>query len=212
MKHDKMTATHYKERLEFYKSQLKSYIIAEIRFDVTEDRPKVLENGTDDAVIEYVVDDYNSVNIDDFLNHYINARSFIEALGDDKKVFADELREELTNEYNNQIEQDMKELAEYIGSNKSTIEEKVTAGFLSDDPKSLIIYLNNAYNVWLSKQYGDGSVMRLITNPDKLDLFISQNQILVDIIVKTVSDNVDKIDKCKECLDNGLHTFEVLPT
>ena len=212
MIHDKMTTKHYEGKLNFYRSELVVYIRAEIGFGVTEDRPKVLESGTDDAVIEYVVDGYNAVNIDDFLNHYINARCFIEALGGDKKAFADELREELTNEYNSQTEQNMNELADFIGGSKSTIEEKVTAGFLSDDPKSLIIYLNNAYNVWLSKQYGDGSVMRLITNPDKLDLFISQNQILVDIIVKTVSDNVDKIDKCKECLDNGLHTFEVLPT
>ncbi len=204
MKHDKMIKKHYEEQIDFYKGELRSYIIAEICFEIADDISEVLKKGEDDKLIQYVVDRYNSVYIDNLLNHYINASSFIEALGEGKQAFAEELREELLNEYHNQMDQITKELKDFIGSSKSTLEEKVTAGFLSDDPKSLIIYLNNAYNVWLSKQYGDDSVMRLITNPEKLDLFISKNKVLLDVITQTVEENLSKIEKNKEQYENGV--------
>ena len=204
MKHDKMTTQHYEEKLNFYKGELRGYIIAEICFEITDDISDVLKKDEDDKLIEYVIDRHNSVYIDNLLDHYINAKSFIEALGEDKQAFAEELREELINEYNSQIEQKLNELADFIGSSKSTLDEKVTAGLLTDDPKSLIIYLNNAYNVWLSKQYGDDSVMRLITNPEKLDLFISENKVLLDVITQTVEENLSKIEKNKEQYENGV--------
>lgn len=204
MKHDKMTTQHYEEKLNFYKGELRGDIIAEICFEITDDISDVLKKDEDDKLIEYVIDRHNSVYIDNLLDHYINAKSFIEALGEDKQAFAEELREELTNEYNSQIEQKLNELADFIGSSKSTLDEKVTAGLLTDDPKSLIIYLNNAYNVWLSKQYGDDSVMRLITNPEKLDLFISENKVLLDVITQTVEENLSKIEKNKEQYENGV--------
>lgn len=210
MKHDKMTAKHYEERIDFYKGELRSYIIAEISFEITDDISEILKKDADDKLIEYIVDRYNSVYIDNLLDHYINSSSFIEALGEDKQAFAEELREELLNEYHNQMDQITKELQDFIGSSKSTLEEKVTAGFLSDDPKSLIIYLNNAYNVWLSKQYGDEYVMRLITNPEKLDLFISKNKVLLDVITQTIEDNLFKLENQKEYSENGLLVDETI--
>ena len=46
--------------------------------------------------------------------------------------------------------------------------------------------------------------MRLITNPEKLDLFISENKVLLDVITQTVEENLSKIEKNKEQYENGV--------
>lgn len=204
MAHKKFTVEHYKEELDYYKSELECNVLAEMSFEEFESEPEVLRKSDSDSIIEYVVRNYNLVNISDSLERYINYERFIEALGTEKESFADKLRKMVMEEYHNQRDHWIEELIKYINSPDSTIEEKETAKLLIEDCSSLLIYLNNAYNLWLDKKYDRGSVMRLITNPDKLKSFITENTALLDVLTKTILENVDGTENKKECSEDGL--------
>ena len=46
--------------------------------------------------------------------------------------------------------------------------------------------------------------MRLITNPDKLKSFITENTALIDVLTKTILENVDSTENIKERSEDGL--------
>ena len=147
MAHKKFTVEHYKEELDYYKSELECNVLAEMSFEEFESEPEVLRKSDSDSIIEYVVRNYNLGNISDSLERYINYERFIEALGAEKESFADKLRKMVMDEYHNQRDQWIEELIKYINSPDSSTEEKETAKLLIEDCSSLLIYLGLIRNM-----------------------------------------------------------------
>ena len=204
MKHEKFTVEHYLEHLDNYKDELSSFVMAEISFDVLSGRPEAFK-ADDDIFIRYIVDRYNAIYLTDNLEKYINTDCFIKALNlneNDKKRFVDSLRNDADNEYHNEFEQLVRDLTVFIVSDDATDSEKLTAGLLAkDDPKGLLIYLQKAYDSYLKRKYGSESVMHIITNPEKLDLLIKDNEMIISVFTQTIIDNLEKYEENK---DNGL--------
>ena len=212
MMHEKFTVEHFFDHLDYYKDELSTFVMAEISFDVLSGRPEAFK-ADDDIFIRYIVDRYNTIYLTNNLEKYINPDCFIKALNfneDDKKRFVDSLRKDADNEYHNEFEQLVRDLTVFIVSDDATHSEKLTAGLLAkDDPKGLLIFLQKAYANYLKHKYRSESVMHIITNPEKLDLLIKDNEMIINIFTQTIIDNMDNV---KENYKNGLSESGLLHT
>ncbi|MGN0443877.1 MAG: hypothetical protein ACI4F5_04590 [Acutalibacteraceae bacterium] len=212
MKHEKFTVEHYIDNLDYYKDELSFFVMAELNFDVLSGRPESFK-ADDDILISYIVDRYNVIYLTDNLDKYINADLFIKALNfdkEDKDRFVVSLRNDADNEYHNEFEQFVRDLTKFIISDEATYSEKMTAGLLAnEDPKGLLIYLKKAYDIYQKRKFGSESVMSIITNPEKLDLLINDNEMIISVLTQTIIDNMDKI---KENYKNGLSESGLLHT
>ena len=190
MKSEKFEVSHYVSERKRYQDEILNFVLIESGYSFF-DGIKDFLMKTDEQLIEFFVNKYNAVNLFT-IDAYINAYYFLLSMSaEEKKVFADKIRDIICDEFSSGWKNYLNELVDYL-NNEADEDVVRTANILLDDLKALIIHLHNSYNV---KNIEDNGAMRMIINPEKLDEIIQdETSELMEIIVATVVENSKKLE------------------